>query len=707
MDGCFNPLAPISLDLNSGGSLDLVSNLVQQLPMAMVLLPWGQDQPLASQQWLDQQGPPPACAIFLQGLLQHTTLPELVIPILEQLCQFASGQDEVQPSFTRMQWVGVDTQGRECTWTIQPWLGGAVQGCMVIVAVSQQDLSSALAEEVKLRQIMEAGTDLIWASNLSGELTYISVAFEHLLHRRVEDWLGKSFMLLTHPDDIAGMQSIINQALSSGKPQQGFEVRASRADGVWVPMTSNFGLMTSPEGDVIGFQGILRDIRDRKQIEAALQQQQDQYRSMFDSLSVGIAIGELEQGYLVNANPACSQIYGMTHEEHLATHPSELLLPHELPKFADYIDRLSQGQSFTTECQARHSDGRVLDLEVRVVPYHYNGKLHALSILDDVSDRKAAERERQASAARIRQQATELENALAELRRTQTHLVQSEKMSGLGQLVAGVAHEINNPTNFIYGNIRHADTYTHDLLELIHLYQTHYPEPVPEIVERIEDLDLEFLQEDLPKTLASMRVGAERIQGIVAALRTFSRMDESEVKAVNLHDGLDSTLMILQHRIKSGAGQENLAVIKQYQTLPELTCYAGQLNQVFMNILSNAIDAIEDYNEQRAPEAIAAQPCEIHISTALIDNWVEIRIRDNGPGIPEEVQSRLFDPFFTTKPVGKGTGMGLAISYQVVVDKHGGLLMCESAPGRGTEFIIELPLNCETQTGSRDPILKR
>jgi signal transduction histidine kinase len=184
-------------------------------------------------------------------------------------------------------------------------------------------------------------------------------------------------------------------------------------------------------------------------------------------------------------------------------------------------------------------------------------------------------------------------------------------------------------------------------------------------------------------------------------------MDESEVKAVNLHDGLDSTLMILQHRIKSGAGQENLAVIKQYQTLPELTCYAGQLNQVFMNILSNAIDAIEDYNEQRSPEAIAAQPCEIHISTALIDNWVEIRIRDNGPGIPEEVQSRLFDPFFTTKPVGKGTGMGLAISYQVVVDKHGGLLMCESAPGRGTEFIIELPLNCETQTGSRDPILKR
>ena len=274
-------------------------------------------------------------------------------------------------------------------------------------------------------------------------------------------------------------------------------------------------------------------------------------------------------------------------------------------------------------------------------------------------------------------------------------MIQSEKMSSLGQLVAGVAHEINNPVNFIYGNLNHANDYTKDLLQLINLYQKHYPNPIPEIQEQTLAIDLEFLIEDLPKLLASMKVGSERIQQIVASLRTFSRMDESEVKAVNIHDNLDSTLMILQHRLKPKTDFPAINIIKEYGLLPLVECYAGQLNQVFMNILSNAIDALEDVHTSeigREQERINYQSLAIHIRTEINDNCVTIRIADNGPGITEPVQKRLFDPFFTTKPVGKGTGMGLAISYQVVTERHGGSLQCISSPGKGAEFVIQIPL---------------
>ncbi|MCU0543169.1 MAG: PAS domain S-box protein [Oscillatoriaceae cyanobacterium Prado104] len=289
--------------------------------------------------------------------------------------------------------------------------------------------------------------------------------------------------------------------------------------------------------------------------------------------------------------------------------------------------------------------------------------------------------------------ARELEHALHQLQRTQSQLIQSEKMSSLGQLVAGVAHEINNPVNFIYGNLTHAKEYTQELLYTIELYQKHYPEPVPEIREEIENIELDFLVEDLPKLLSSMKVGADRIQQIVASLRTFSRMDEAEMKAVNIHDGIDSTLMILQHRLKAKHDRPEIQVIKEYGKLPLVECYAGQLNQVFMNILSNALDALEERDARRSAEEIKQQPSRIRISTEILTfDRVIIRIADNGPGIPENVGTRLFDPFFTTKPVGKGTGMGLSISYQIVTERHGGSLYCNSAPGVGAEFAIEIPL---------------
>ena len=292
-----------------------------------------------------------------------------------------------------------------------------------------------------------------------------------------------------------------------------------------------------------------------------------------------------------------------------------------------------------------------------------------------------------------RNKARELEQTLQQLTSAQSQLIQSEKMSSLGQLVAGVAHEINNPVNFIYGNLSHANDYTQDLLHLIELYQNHYPDPVAEIQEEIETIELDFLLDDLPKLLSSMKVGADRIQQIVASLRTFSRMDEAEMKAVNIHDGIDSTLMILQHRLKAKHNHPEIPVIKEYGNLPLVECYAGQLNQVFMNILSNALDALEESDLRRSAEEMRQNPSLISIKTEMLKpDRILIRIADNGPGMPESVRNRLFDPFFTTKPVGKGTGMGLSISYQIVTDRHNGSLQCHSSPGNGAEFAIEIPL---------------
>ncbi|MEG4799616.1 ATP-binding protein [Microcoleus sp. ARI1-B5] len=282
----------------------------------------------------------------------------------------------------------------------------------------------------------------------------------------------------------------------------------------------------------------------------------------------------------------------------------------------------------------------------------------------------------------------EVETALRELQRTQTQLIQSEKMSSLGQLVAGVAHEINNPVNFIYGNLDHADEYTQELLKLVQAYQTHYPEPTAAIAQQSEAMDLDFMVNDLSKLIASMKEGARRIREIVLALRTFSRLDEAEVKSINIHDGIDSTLVILGNRLKPKLNHPKIEILRNYGSLPLVECYPGPLNQVFMNILSNAIDAVEIAIEQGKQITPA-----ISIYTALIDeNWAEIRIGDNGRGIPEAIEQQIFDPFFTTKPVGSGTGMGLAISYQIVADRHQGTLSCSSQSGEGTEFVIKIPL---------------
>lgn len=272
---------------------------------------------------------------------------------------------------------------------------------------------------------------------------------------------------------------------------------------------------------------------------------------------------------------------------------------------------------------------------------------------------------------------------LEQLQRTQLQMVQSEKMSALGQTVAGIAHEINNPVNFIHGNISHLEQYTRDLLRIIQAYQQHYPNPPQSLQDLITDIDLDFLTEDVQKLLQSARIGTERITEIVLSLRNFSRLDEAELKLVDIHEGIDSTLVILRHRLKATPHRPEIAVIRDYGELPLIDCYPGQLNQVFMNLLSNAIDALEEHD---IPQKT------IRIWTEFLGDTIAIHIADNGIGISEAACRRIFNPFFTTKPIGKGTGLGLSISYQIVTEKHGGKLYCHSQPGAGTEFVIELPL---------------
>ncbi|MEG4942647.1 ATP-binding protein [Microcoleus sp. F4-D5] len=293
-----------------------------------------------------------------------------------------------------------------------------------------------------------------------------------------------------------------------------------------------------------------------------------------------------------------------------------------------------------------------------------------------------------AATAKAEAQAAQLDRALCELKQTQAQLLHSEKMSSLGALMASIVHEINNPVSFIYGNLSHAETYTQDLLHLLHLYRQYYPNPCPEIQAQIEEMDFDFLVEDLPKVMSSMQIGSDRIREIVKSMGNFSRTDNSNMTLCDLEDSIDSTVLILRNRLNSQIDRREIQIVKKYGKLPAVECYAGQLNQVFMNIISNAIDALDEAAENQ-PNATL----KISISTELAgSDRVRVRISDTGSGMTAQIKERMFEQFFTTKEIGKGTGLGLSIVYKILVENHGGTIWCESEPSKGTEFIIELPI---------------
>ena len=559
----------------------------------------------------------------------------------------------------------------------------------------KQDLK---ASESRFRNAIAKNADGIAIVNKQGLVCFANPSAEALFNCKAEELLGQAFfgnlVVESSACDIEMDADIIPQVgeiEAAGMRVVQTEVEAIRKHKANAVVEMRVA-ETEWEGE-IAYLATLRDITDRKRAEEMLWL----YDRAMAATSTGVTIADATNPEypVIYCNPAFESMTGYRREEILGRN-CRFLQGNDTDSEA--LEILRKALKTNSECQVTlknyRKDGSAFWNALSVSPVRdRSGKLtHFIGVQRDFTDRKQAEEALQNSESQSREQSAQLAAALDELKATHSQLVQSEKMSSLGLLIAGVAHEINNPVSFIHGNLAYLKDYTQDLLHLLKLYQQHYPNPVPDIQQETENNDLDFLAEDLPKILSSMSIGVERICQIVQSLRNFSRHDDSQMKPMNLHEGIDSTLLILNHRLKGNGEMPPIEIIKQYGNLPPVECFSGPINQVFMNILSNAIDALDDPNSQLTFEEMSENPSQIKISTEVVGNFVEIKIYDNGPGITEEVKQRIFDTFFTTKPIGKGTGMGLSISYQIIVERHEGKLYCTSELGKGTEFTVKMPI---------------
>ncbi len=531
---------------------------------------------------------------------------------------------------------------------------------------------------------------------------YISPASREMFELEPEAVRHNSALLidLVHPDDRQNYHESV--AVSAQKLQPWYwEGRLVLASGKmrW------FQVISRPEaqanGDIL-WDGITLDVTNRKQAELALQESQQFIQKIADATPDILYLYDLEEQRNVYANSSTGTLLGYTLEEIKAMGSSmmaQLIHPEDLPKVWGHhgsFAEIEDGEIRETEYRMQAANGQWLWLQSRDTIFSRNAEGQPnviIGVAQDITTRKQAEESLRQSEARERERATELESALRSLRSAQAQLIQTEKMSSLGQLVAGIAHEVNNPVNFIHANIAYLQQYTTQLLDLVNLYEHEYPEPNAKIVDRIAEIDLDFMTEDLRKLVGSMKVGTERIRQIVLSLRNFSRLDESAMKPVDIHAGINSTLLILQHRLKSHDRRPEIEVIKEFGKLPPVECYASQLNQVFMNIIANGIDAIEEqYHKLSVQEAVTESGRIVICTGVTAQNTVRVEISDNGTGIPQAVLDRIFNPFFTTKAVGKGTGLGMSIAHSIVVEKHKGKIDCISQVGGGTTFAIEIPI---------------
>ncbi|MEG4917240.1 PAS domain S-box protein [Microcoleus sp. B7-D4] len=532
---------------------------------------------------------------------------------------------------------------------------------------------------------------------------YISGACRELLEVEPEDVLKNAALVtdLIHPEDRQNHDESVAISAQSLQPGQ-WEGRMVLPSGNIRWFQINSRPEAKDNGDIL-WDGIAVDVTDRKQAELALQESQQFIQKVADATPGILYLYDLEEQRNIYANSSVLGLLGYTRDDITAMDSSvmpQLIHPEDLPKIvkhhASFLG-VEDGEIWEIDYRMRAANGQFLWLQSRDTIFSRNPDGQAKVIIgfcQDITTRKQAEEALRQSEAREREKARALESALRSLRSTQTQLIQTEKMSSLGQLVAGIAHEINNPVNFIYANIDYLNQYTKQLLDLVSLYADEYPEPNSIIVERIQEIDLDFMAEDLIKLVGSMQVGTERIRQIVLSLRNFSRLDESAMKPVDIHEGIESTLLILQHRLKSRDCRPEIEVIKEFGKLPLVECYASQLNQVFMNIIANAIDAIEERYQKLSVREADTKSGHITISTGVTpQKTVRVEISDNGTGIPDEIVDRIFNPFFTTKAVGKGTGLGMSIAHSIVVEKHKGKIDCISSIGCGTTFKIEIPID--------------
>ena len=531
---------------------------------------------------------------------------------------------------------------------------------------------------------------------------YVSPACREMFELEPEAIQQNSDLLidLVHPDDRHNYYESVAISAKNMQPWQ-WEGRLVLPSQKIRWFQVNARPEAKENGDIL-WDGITIDIATRKESELALQESQQFIQKIADATPGILYLYDLEEQRNIYANSSVGKVLGYTFDE-IQEMGSTLLLqlthPEDLGLTLEYHTRfagIQDGEIVENEYRMLAANGQWFWLQSRDTIFSRNANGQPKVIIgfaQDITTRKEAEEALRQSDARERERAQQLEAAILELRSTQTQLVQTEKMSSLGQLVAGIAHEINNPVNFIHGNIKYLNDYTKELLELVHLYEQEYPEPNPIIIDKIEEMDLDFLAEDLTKIVGSMQVGTERIRQIVLSLRNFSRLDESEMKPVDIHAGIESTLLILQHRLKGLNGLPAIKVINDFSQLPLVECYASQLNQVFMNIIVNGIDAIEERYQNFSVSEAEANPGRIAIATKVSDQkMVVVEISDNGTGMPQRVIDRIFNPFYTTKVVGKGTGLGMSISHSIVVEKHKGKIECISEIGRGTTFRIQIPI---------------
>ncbi|MCP2731603.1 PAS domain S-box protein [Limnofasciculus baicalensis] len=529
-------------------------------------------------------------------------------------------------------------------------------------------------------------------------IKYWNKASEELFGYTQDEVLGKNDYDFIPEDRADKLRAKDRQVLQGGKlvdipespiitPHRGERIVHTKK----VPLLDDSGI---PQHLLI----ICEDITARKRWEEALRESESHYRRIVETASEGVWLFDVHSKTTF-LNSRMAQMLGYKVEEILGRSLFEFMDEESHALAQSYVNRRHQGIQERYDFKFRRQDGSSLWAIVSATPiFDTRGQfVGVLRMITDISERKRTEGALLESKCKLKAKNTRLKQTLNKLQQTQTQLIQNEKMASLGQMIAGIAHEINNPICFIDGNIVYANQYTSDLLHLLELYEKHYPEPVAEIKNEIETIDLDFLTTDFPKLLKSMKEGSNRIRKIVLSLRNFSRLDEAEIKQVHIDEGIDSTLLILQHRLKKGLQDQEIQVETNYGELPLIECYAGALNQVFFHIINNAIDALESQPQPRritiCTEMETREEDREKTGVTTLTQSVIIRIADNGSGIPETILQRIFDPFFTTKPIGAGKGLGLSISHSIIIDKHCGKLTCNSTVGKGTEFAIALPIS--------------